>query len=120
MELGENIRKLLLAGIGSAAMTAEKSKEILDDLVKKGELTVEQGKVLNQELRHDIREKMKSNVNVSVKPSFPEELKDLIDKMTPEQLAALKEQIARAEGEEMDEDSSDGCNTSSSEDVVEE
>ena len=38
MELGENIRKLLLAGIGSAAMTAEKSKEILDDLVKKGEL----------------------------------------------------------------------------------
>ena len=30
MELGENIRKLLLAGIGSAAMTAEKSKEILD------------------------------------------------------------------------------------------
>ena len=40
--------------------------------------------------------------------------------MTPEQLAALKEQIARAEGEEMDEDSSDGCNTSSSEDVVEE
>ena len=80
MELGENIRKLLLAGIGSAAMTAEKSKEILDDLVKKGELTVEQGKVLNQELRHDIREKMKSNVNVSVKPSSPEELKDLIIK----------------------------------------
>ena len=55
MELGENIRKLLLAGIGSAAMTAEKSKELLDELVKKGELTVEQGKVLNQELRHDFR-----------------------------------------------------------------
>ena len=55
MELGENIRKLLLAGIGSAAMTAEKSKELPDELVKKGELTVEQGKVLNQELRHDFR-----------------------------------------------------------------
>ena len=47
MELGENIRKLLLAGIGTAAVTVDKSKEILDDLVKKGELTVEQGKVLN-------------------------------------------------------------------------
>ena len=48
MDLGEGIKKLLLAGIGTAAMTAEKSKEVLDELVEKGELTVEQGKVLNQ------------------------------------------------------------------------
>ncbi len=120
MELGENIRKLLLAGIGSAAVTAEKSKEILDDLVKKGELTVEQGKVLNQELRHDIREKVKSNVNVSVKPSSPEELKDLLDKMTPEQLDALKEQIAKVESRETEEEVSENDDTSSDEDVVEE
>ena len=51
MELGEGLKKILLAGIGTAAVTAEKSKEILDELVKKGELTVEQGKVLNQELK---------------------------------------------------------------------
>ena len=31
------MKKILLAGIGAAATTAEKSKEILDDLVKKGE-----------------------------------------------------------------------------------
>lgn len=100
MELGENIRKLLLAGIGTAAVTMDKSKEILDDLVKKGELTVEQGKTLNQELRHDFREKVKSNVNVSVKPTSPEQLKDLLDRMTPEQLAALKEQLNSMESEE--------------------
>ena len=52
MELGEGLKKILLVGIGTAAVTAEKSKEILDELVKKGELTVEQGKVLNQELKH--------------------------------------------------------------------
>ena len=45
MELGEGLKKILLVGIGTAAVTAEKSKEILDELVKKGELTVEQGKV---------------------------------------------------------------------------
>ena len=56
MELGEGIKKILLAGIGTAAVTAEKSKEVLDELVKKGELTVEQGKVLNQELKHNIKE----------------------------------------------------------------
>ena len=41
-KLGESLKKLLLIGIGTAAVTAEKSKEVLDDLVKKGELTVEQ------------------------------------------------------------------------------
>ena len=46
MELGEGLKKILLVGIGTAAVTAEKSKEILDELVRKGELTVEQGKVL--------------------------------------------------------------------------
>ena len=45
--LGENVKKLLLAGVGAAATTVEKSKEILDDLVEKGELTVEQVKALN-------------------------------------------------------------------------
>ena len=45
---GENIKKLLLAGIGAVATTAEKSKELLEDMVEKGELTVEQGKVLNE------------------------------------------------------------------------
>mgnify|MGYP003281542737 FL=1 len=51
-KLGESLKKLLLIGIGTAAVTAEKSKEVLDDLVKKGELTVEQGKVLNRSERH--------------------------------------------------------------------
>ena len=91
MELGEGIKKILLAGIGTAAVTAEKSKEVLDELVKKGELTVEQGKVLNQELKHNIKKTVKENVNVSVKPTSPEELDELLEKMTPEQIEALKE-----------------------------
>ena len=95
MELGEGIKKILLAGIGTAAVTAEKSKEVLDELVKKGELTVEQGKVLNQELKHNIKESVKKNVNVTLKPSNPDELKDVLGKMTPDQLAALKEQITK-------------------------
>ena len=98
MELGEGIKKILLAGIGTAAVTAEKSKEVLDELVKKGELTVEQGKVLNQELKHNIKESVKKNVNVTLKPSNPDELKEVLGKMTPDQLAALKEQISKNAG----------------------
>ena len=102
MELGEGIKKLLLAGIGTAAVTAEKSKEVLDELVKKGELTVEQGKVLNQELKHNIKESVKMNVNVTLKPSNPDELKEVLGKMTPDQLAALKEQISKMQAKDVD------------------
>lgn len=102
MELGEGIKKILLAGIGTAAVTAEKSKEVLDELVKKGELTVEQGKVLNQELKHNIKESVKKNVNVTLKPSNPDELKDILGKMTPDQLAALKEQITKMQEKDVD------------------
>ena len=42
---GDGLRKVFLAGVGALATTVEKSQEIVDDLVKKGELTVEQGKV---------------------------------------------------------------------------
>ena len=102
MELGEGIKKILLAGIGTAAVTAEKSKEVLDELVKKGELTVEQGKVLNQELKHNIKEIEKKNVNVTLKPSNPDELKEVLGKMTPDQLAALKEQISKMQAKDVD------------------
>ena len=84
--LTDGLKKILLAGIGTVAVTAEKSKEVLDEMVKRGELTVEQGKVLNQELKHNIKDTVKKNVNVSVKPQSPEELEELLDKMTPEQM----------------------------------
>ena len=102
MELGEGIKKILLAGIGTAAVTAEKSKEVLDELVKKGELTVEQGKVLNQELKHNIKESVKKNVNVTLKQTNPDELKEVLGKMTPDQLAALKEQISKMQAKDVD------------------
>ena len=93
-QLGEGIRKLLLAGIGAAAVTKEKSEIILRELVKKGELTVEQGKVLNEELKHNIKDAIRENVTVNV---VTNDMLDTVDDMDDEQLAALKERIAKAE-----------------------
>jgi polyhydroxyalkanoate synthesis regulator phasin len=50
-DFGEGLRKVFLAGVGALATGVEKSQEIVDDLVKKGEITVEQGKQLNTELK---------------------------------------------------------------------
>lgn len=85
-KLGENVKKLLLAGIGAAAVTAEKSKELLDEMVKKGELTVEQGKVLNEELKHNLKKTVQENVHKAEKQTSTEEVDDLLEKLSPEQL----------------------------------
>lgn len=91
--LGENVKKLLLAGVGAVAVTAEKSKEILDDLVEKGELTVEQGKVLNEELKHNIKKTVRDSKNVFGKASSLEGLDEMLAQMTPEQIEELKAKL---------------------------
>ena len=48
----DSVRDIFLAGVGAVALGAEKSKELVDQLVAKGEITVEQGKQLNTELKH--------------------------------------------------------------------
>ena len=103
MELGDGLKKLLLAGVGTVAVTAEKSKEILDELVKKGELTVEQGKVLNQELKHNIKETIKTKTTPAQKAP-KEDIKDTLAKLSPEQLAELKEQILKMEAPKAEEE----------------
>ena len=112
-QLSEGLRKLILAGIGAVAATKEKSEVILDELVKKGELTVEQGKVLNEELKHNIKDAIHENVTLHV--VTPEEacgeedeenaddtadfVLDAVDSLTDEQLSALKARIAEREKE---------------------
>lgn len=60
-DFGDGLRKVFLAGVGALATTVEKSQEIVDDLVKKGELTVEQGKALDAELKHKVAEVKESS-----------------------------------------------------------
>lgn len=114
--IGENIKKILLAGIGAVATTTEKSKELLDEMVKKGELTVEQGKVLNEELKHNIKKTMKEKVNVSVKVLDPEELDELLEKMTSEQITRLKERLSQLDQQE-EEPEAEKTDTSETENV---
>ena len=95
-KLSDNLKKIFLAGIGAVAVTAEKSKDLLEEMVEMGELTVEPGKVLNEELKHNVKTTVKEKVN-ALKPATAEELSDILDKMTPEQIAALKEQIQKKE-----------------------
>ena len=79
-DVSEGMKKILLAGVGAVAMGAEKAPELLDDLVKKGEQALEQGKVLNEELTRKVKE---TTGEVS-----DEVLRSRFRGMTPEERAA--------------------------------
>ncbi len=90
--ISDDLKDVLLAGIGVVAVTAEKSQQIVEKLIKKGELTVEQGKVLNEELKHKAKDKMKDTISNS--KLCVEAVIDNLEKMSEEEIAALKAKLA--------------------------
>lgn len=113
--LVEGVRKFVLAGIGAAAFSYEKASETIDQLVKKGELTVEQGKALNEELKHNVKQAIKDNVTVNVVKTEEKPVED----MTKEELDALKARIAAAEKANADKAEADKAEADKSADTAE-
>lgn len=112
-KFSDNIKKVILAGIGAVAVTAEKSKDLLDEMVEKGELTVEQGKVLNEELKHNIKQTVKENTKPDAKSGEKSDaapkkdemnVEEILDRLTPEQIEMLKAQILKREAAEDSKD----------------
>ena len=94
--LNEELKTLFLAGVGAAAVTAEKTMALVGELVEKGRLTVEQGRVLNEELHH-----RSGPVSRAVPPdSEADQLLRSLDRMSPEDLAALKAKLAAMDAAE--------------------
>jgi len=87
------LESIILAGIGAVAKSAESAGELLEELVKKGELTVEQGKALNEELKHDIKAKVSATTK-KVQSSAVSGFVNNMHKLTPEELANIREKMA--------------------------
>lgn len=115
-KFGDGIKTVLLAGIGAVAATAEKTGEVVDDLVKKGELTVDQGKELNQELKHSVKSTISkkaqdgndiAGVADRISTMTSDELEDLKIKIEKAQ-AKLKAAADKADAADKKEDEKDG------------
>lgn len=50
--LGDGFKDIFLAGVGAMAITGEKAQDLIGQLIEKGEITVDQGKQINSELKH--------------------------------------------------------------------
>jgi len=90
--VGDNLRDILFAGIGAVAITAEKGKEVIDTLVEKGELTYEQGKQLNQELKH--------KASTTVQSIRDNAVEARMKVMTPEERDAFAVRVAEVAAEQ--------------------
>lgn len=117
MLFGDSMKKIMLAGIGAVAVTAEKSKELVDELVVKGELTVEQGKVLNEELKHKVKDTIKDNVQIQIvqpenKTPAAEHVISQMENYTPEELNAIRQKLDTLAAEKQSADTQTATETS--------
>lgn len=89
----EDLKNILLMGLGAMSLTSEKAKELKEELLEKGTKVYEDGKVANEELKHNIEKKIKENVTVIVeeKELSKEDLVKKINNMTSEE----KEEILK-------------------------
>ncbi|MGN0193547.1 MAG: phasin family protein [Pseudoramibacter sp.] len=96
---GDEFKKVLLAGVGAAAITAEKAEQVVDYCVQKGELTVEQGKVVNEELKHSVKEKVNATKEKFKKQTKFDDVLKAVDDLSDEELEALKNKLNKKEDE---------------------
>lgn len=89
------IKRMMLFGIGLAAMTREKIEEFVNELVKKGEVSEKEGKEMVQELI-DKSKKVRKDLEGKMEEVAAETLKKL-HIPTRSELDDLKERIEKLE-----------------------
>lgn len=89
------LKRLFLAAVGSASVTYEKASKIVDEMVEKGRITVDEGKELTEELKKTIQSKKEGFM-----PLTREDLKQILidmDYATKDDLYEIKERLNRLE-----------------------
>ena len=95
----DEIKNVLLAGIGTAAYTYEKASETIENLVKKGQLTVEQGKELSEELKKNVKT-AGEKVEEKVKPITKEDMVEILKSMnfaTKDEIEDIQNRLTKLE-----------------------
>ncbi|WP_446898186.1 phasin family protein [Clostridium sp. LBM24168] len=89
------LKNLFLAGVGSAAYTYEKAVKLIDEMVQKGKITVEEGKQLSEELKKNVSAKKDQ-----IKPLNREELLSILNTLnfaSKEDIASINERLKKIE-----------------------
>ena len=86
----DELKNILLMGLGAISLTGEKAIELKKELLEKGEKLYKEGSVRNEELKRELKDKIKENVTVEVAPTTKEDVVELINNMTDEEKKEVK------------------------------
>ena len=97
-----------MAGLGAAAEGVEKGDALLERLAEKGEDTLKQSKIKNEELKRTIHETIHGEEKEAVSPETAvDAVLDAVGNMDAEQLQALKAHIEKIEQEQASKEESE-------------
>ena len=91
MKINEDIRKVMMAGLGALSVLAEKTQETVESLAQKGEEALDHGQVLNERLRHKIRQAIRDE-KPDAQPG-KDDILNALDQLSPGELKEIKEKI---------------------------
>lgn len=91
------LKNIMLAGIGAAATTYEKSSKVIDEMVIKGKLTVDEGKELSEELKRTLKDKEEKKVDSTLTKDDMKELLNEMNFVSKKDLEDLSARLANLE-----------------------
>jgi polyhydroxyalkanoate synthesis regulator phasin len=91
MKINEDVRKVMMAGLGALSVLAEKTQETVESLAKKGEEALDHGQVLNERLRHKIKQAIHDE-KPDARPGKDDVL-NALDRLSPDELREVKEKL---------------------------
>ena len=84
-------KKIFLAGIGTLSLTYEKANALVKELIEKGQITVDQGKQINEELKR-VMDNKQTNMEAKL-----EEYINSLNLVTKSDIQSLTERIEALE-----------------------
>ena len=101
-DIRDGFKDIFLAGVGALAYGGERANELVNNLIEKGELTVEQGKELNTELKHKANdafgqmrdEALAAQLQAMTPDHFVAKVNELANKVTDDAAAAAVKDAA--------------------------
>lgn len=109
--IADSFQNIFLAGVGALSIGGEKAKVVIDDLVARGQVTVEQGRKINEELKHKAADGTSKFHEDSVR-AYVKSLSAEDRAKFAESMAALAKEIDEEENDEVviePEQAADAC-----------
>ena len=89
----ERLKEVIFMGIGAISMTGEKASELKKELLERGVSVYVEGAIKNEELKREIKEKIKENTNIQYTKVTEEDIVNIINNLSDEDKEKITEML---------------------------